>query len=612
MIGTDPSSLSNLSDWRTTKFHLDLTVDFDKKIVTGTVLLAIKPTHVNVTEIVLDTSYLDIHSISIGDEDVDDFTLDERNTLGSALHIPHVLRTRMVNTTVHVSIKFSTTSNCTALQWLPPAQTSGKQHPYLFSQCQAIHARSLFPCQDTPSIKAPYTARVRSRLPVVMSALRTSTSYDRDTGLTQYNFEQPLPIPSYLVALASGDLASARIGPRSTLWTEPQELLASKWEFEHDTEEFIRTAESTVSNYAWQTYDILILPPSFPYGGMENPNMTFATPTLVSGDRSNVDVVAHELAHSWSGNLVTNVSWEHFWLNEGWTVYLERKILREMHGEEARQFSALIGYQALVDSVDEFTEQGHLEYTRLIPDLTGCKDPDDAFSSVPYEKGFALLYHIEKSIGMELMDEFTKAYFAEYRLKTIDSFTFRSFLESWVKTNGGEEVSQKLAKEVDWDDWFYAEGLPKVDPNFDTTLAEKCYALAKKWEEADDSASFSKDDIKNWLPGQLVLFLDKLGALSTPLSATKVEKLAATYDLRSSHNAEVLSRYYAVALKSKWSDIYMEVADWLGTVGRMKFVRPTYRLLRESNKELAVKTFERLKDFYHPICREMVKKDLGL
>jgi leukotriene-A4 hydrolase len=309
---------------------------------------------------------------------------------------------------IEIEVTLNTTKECTALQWMTPAQTSNKKHPYMFSQCQAIHARSVFPCQDTPDVKATVDFNIRSPLPVVASGLPTgSASYvpgKKGTGGTLlYTFKQGVLIPSYLFAIASGDLASASIGPRSTIVTGPEELVGCKWELEEDMEKFMDVAESIVYPYAWGTYNVLVLPASFPYGGMENPIFTFATPTIISKDRQNVDVIAHELSHSWSGNLVSNASWEHFWLNEGWTTYLERRIAAGIHGEEHRDFSAIIGWKALQDSVDRYGEDH--EFTKLIVDLKG-KDPDDAFSSIPYEKGFVFLYYLEKLVGKDKWDKF--------------------------------------------------------------------------------------------------------------------------------------------------------------------------------------------------------------
>lgn len=348
-------------------------------------------------------SFLDIKQVRLAGKSVN-WNLSQRTEpYGSPLIIDVPAETDNAK----LEIDMSTTDKCTALQWMTPQQTSNGKHPYMFSQCQAIHARSLFPCQDTPDAKTTYTFNVRSPLPTLASGLPTGTKdYQAgkhgEPGTLLYSFHQKIPIPSYLFALASGDLASASIGPRSTVFTGPEELIASQWELD-GVERFIQAAEKIVYDYAWTVYNVLVLPPSFPYGGMENCPHVYATPTLISGDRENVDVIAHELAHFWSGNLVSNASWEHFWLNEGWTVYLERRIMSSLHGEAHRHFSAIIGWKALTDAINNYGEDH--EYTKLIPDLKG-KDPDDAFSSIPYEKGSTFLWYLERLIGKEKWDKF--------------------------------------------------------------------------------------------------------------------------------------------------------------------------------------------------------------
>ncbi len=512
-----------------------------------------------------------------------------------------------------LSIDVATTKDCTALQWLTPAQTSNKKHPYIFSQCQAIHARSLFPCQDTPDVKSTFTFNIRSPLPVLASGLPTGPkdfqpSKDGKPGTLLYTFHQEIPMPSYLFALASGDIASASIGPRSTVWTGPEELTASQWEFEKDTEAYIQAAEKVVYPYAWTTYNVLVLPPSFPYGGMENPVYTFATPTVVSGDRQNVDVIAHELSHSWSGNLVSNASWEHFWLNEGWTEYLERRIIAAVHGsDQYRDFSAIIGWKALEDSIAQFGEDHN--FTKLIPDLKG-KDPDDAFSSVPYEKGFVFLYHFEKLLGIEKWDKFIPHYFTTFKQKSVDSYEFKATLLDFFANDA--DAAKKL-QNVDWDTWFYAPGFPPK-PDFDTTLADQCYALADKWQalaENRKESDFkpSAKDIESWTANQSVVFLERLQSLPDhPITPELINLMGTTYGYESSKNVELVSRFYTLGLMSRAESVYKPTAELLGEVGRMKFVRPLYRQLIMRDRKLAGRTFEENRDFYHPICRGMVEK----
>lgn len=413
-------------------------------------------------------------------------------------------------------------------------------------------------------------------------------------------------MPSYLFALASGDLASASIGPRSTVWTGPEELTACQWEFEKDAEAYIQAAEKIVYPYAWTTYNVLVLPPSFPYGGMENPVYTFTTPTVVSGDRQNVDVIAHELSHSWSGNLVSNASWEHFWLNEGWTQYLERRLQAAMHGsDEHRDFSAIIGWKALSDSIAQFGEDHN--FTKLIPDLKG-QDPDDAFSSIPYEKGFVFLYHLEKLLGIEKWSKFIPHYFTEYKQRSVDSYEFKATLLSFFSSD--PDASKKL-NDVDWDEWFYKPGFPPK-PDFDTTLADQCYALADKWEKLgngeDTAFTPNRKDIETFTANQSVVFLEKLQSLPTPLSPKLVELMGQRYGYAQSKNVELVSRYFVVGLQAGAKSVYEPTAELLGKVGRMKFVRPLYKELMKRDLELARRTFEGSRDFYHPICRGMVEK----
>lgn len=358
-------------------------------------------------EIVLDSSFVDVQDVKVDGQKAKWDLAARSEPFGSPLSIK-LNKGVEKNKQVEVDIALSTTDKCTALQWMTSEQTSNKKHPYMFSQCQAIHARSIFPCQDTPDVKSTVDFNIRSPLPVLASGLPTGSSdfqhADKESPATLlYTFKQQIPIPSYLFAVAAGDLASASIGPRSTVWTGPEELGGCKWELENDMEKFLVAAEKIVYEYAWTTYNVLVLPGSFPYGGMENPIYTFATPTIISGDKQNIDVIAHELAHSWSGNLVSNASWEHFWLNEGWTVYLERRIQAAIHGEPYRDFSAIIGWKALQDSVERMGTEH--EFTKLVVGLEG-KDPDDAFSSVPYEKGFVFLYYLEKLVGKEKWDQF--------------------------------------------------------------------------------------------------------------------------------------------------------------------------------------------------------------
>jgi leukotriene-A4 hydrolase len=556
-------------------------------------------------------SFLDISDVKVNGETAKFKVNDRVEPYGAPLTIT-LPTTIGKGKTFNVDMAVATTDKCTALQWMTPAQTSNKKHPYMFSQCQAIHARSVFPCQDTPDVKSTFSFALRSPLPVLASGLPTGSSdyqppkKDGESGTLKYTFEQNVPITSYLFAVAAGDLASASIGPRSTVWSGPEELLGCQRELSGEIEPFMKAIESIVKPaYQWTQYNVLILPPSFPYGGMENPVWTYATPSIISGDKQNIDVIAHELSHSWSGNLVSAASWEHFWLNEGWTTYLERRIQAAIHGEAHFHFSAIIGWKALEGAMEQYGEDH--AYTKLIVDLKG-QDPDDAFSSIPYEKGFHALYQFELLLGKDKWDSFIPHYFDTFKFKSVDSYDFKSCLIDFFAND--TDANKKL-EAFDWDKLFYAPGFP-TKPEFDQSLVKKCYELADKWQQLVSSSDFTphSSDIDGWVANQSVVFLERVQEFAEKFTPEQIHLLGHTYGFTDSQNIEVLSRYLNAGLMAKAKETYQPAADLLGKIGRMKFVRPMYRLLEKADRELAVKTFEANRDFYHPICRQMVEKDL--
>jgi len=532
-----------------------------------------------------------------------------------------------------ITMEYSTNpEKCSAVQWLPPEQTAGKKTPYLFTQCQAIHCRSMVPCQDTPFIKAKYTANIT--VPEGLVALMSAISLDpaegangapkgsTSDGKTTYRFSQAEPIPSYLIALVVGDLECRSIGPRSKVWAEAAYVEAAAKEFDQ-TEDFIQAAESLVGPYVWGRYDILCLPPSFPYGGMENPCLTFVTPTLLAGDRSLADVVAHEIAHSWTGNLVGCATWEHFWLNEGHTVFLERKIMGRLKGEKGQpgggpmgqryfEFKALLGLSDLKDSIEEFRTKGQMGFTRLVPTL-GASDPDDAFSSVPYEKGCNLLCHLEKMVGgPSVFEPYLLAYVQHFQRKSITSDEFKGFFINYFKERG---MSEQVAN-LDWAELFFGEGLMAWEPNFDSTLADAALNLAKAWLSGDDAAveSTSTDSFDSH---QWEVFLDNLLQQDAPPAKATVLRIIEKYQFLKSRNSEIRFRYQRLALMSGCGPDEPSIAEavcFLKEQGRMKFVRPLYRNMFRNplTKQLALDTFQANRTMYHGVAAKMIARDLEL
>lgn len=388
-------------------------------------------------------------------------------------------------------------------------------------------------------------------------------------------------------------------------------LEAAAYEF-GETESFIRTAEELVGPYVWERYDILLLPPSFPYGGMENPCLTFLTPSLLCGDRSLVDVVAHEIAHSWTGNLVSCQNWENFWLNEGFTMFLERKILARLHGESWRQFNSHIGLADLRESVQQFGEDHPA--TALIPNLADT-DPDDVFSAVPYEKGYTLLYVLEELVGgPSVFEPFFRAHVQKFAGLSIHSEDFKAFVLEYFSKD--PDVATKL-RAFDWEKWYFGRGMPVTIPHYSEDLLLPCRHLAQQW--LDRSRAKSQTDVEarfNVLsPAQQTLFLDQLVQHATSLDASVVEELDRAYSLSSSKNVEILLKWYLLCIRSKTESAFPAAASFATQHGRMKYCRPILRELAksgETGKRLAQETFAQHRAFYHPIAAQMIAKDLQL
>ncbi|RIA99766.1 peptidase family M1-domain-containing protein [Glomus cerebriforme] len=600
----DPNTLSNINEVQTIHLELNLKVDFEHKILDGSVILSLIAI-TDIDKVTLDTRNLVVKSVSRDGKELKFLFGEETKCFGKALHI-ELGEPLTAGTKFELKITYNTTKQSTAVQWLEPSQTVGKKHPYLFTQCQAIHARSLLPCQDTPCIKLTYSANIQVSHPLraVMSAIGVGEE-ELDDNNKLYKFEQKVKIPSYLIALAVGNLAGKDIGPRSTVWTEPEVLKDAAWEFE-DTEKFIATGEELLTPYEWGKYDLLVLPASFPYGGMENPCLTFVTPTLLAGDRSLVDVVAHEISHSWMGNLVTTANWEHFWLNEGWTMFIERKITGRLHGEKEMEFDAIIGWNALEEDVKRFGESNPL--TALQPILKGV-DPDDSFSSVPYEKGFNFLYHIQKVIGgPEFFEPYMKAHVKEFAGKSITTEEWKNFLYSYFGTE-----KKDLLDTIDWNGWLHSPGMPPVKNEFDQTLAKACNELAKRWDSArnNDKFEFLPSDIEKFTTGQKIVFLERVSEYP-PLPHPAIVAMDKVYKFTTVHNSEIRFRWQKICLLAEYEPIFPHVVKFVTEQGRMKFVRPLYRLLNntKNGSDLAKKTFIDNRSFYHPIAATMIEKDI--
>jgi len=585
MARIDPHSYFDTDQPRVRHLDLAWNVDFEAHVLDGHVVLDLGDASAGPLD--LDTKALTIRSIRTADgADVRYELGPEEEILGRRLRLSLPAGTRRVR------IDYTTSPEAIALQWLDPVQTSGKRQPFLFSQCQAIHARTMVPVQDSPCVRMSYRAQVTvpEALGAVMSAGPAGAEKGPRPGTRTLSFDMPQPIPAYLLALAVGDLASRDLSKRARVWAEPSVVDAAAYEFS-EVESMIVTAESMFGPYEWDRYDMLVLPPSFPYGGMENPRMTFLTPTLLAGDRSLVDVVCHELAHSWTGNLVTNATIEHFWLNEGWTVYAERRIVEALRGEETAAIAWAIGQNALDESLRRFGMDSPL--TRLQTEMQGV-DPDDAFSSIPYEKGSRFLVVCERAVGRERWDRFVRDYIARFRFTSITSEEFMKFLDE--KLPG---TSQKVNAQA----WLRAPGLPDNAPVFHSERLEELVAAAGGWTTGKRP---SASELKSWDPKELLLFLQHL---PRQLDTASCQWLDRELELTKRGNHEILVEWLTIAAGSDYEPVFPRIREVLTHVGRMKYLRPLYTALGKHprTRQLAHEIFAAASPTYHSLSRRVVE-----
>ncbi|KAK4685307.1 leukotriene-A4 hydrolase, partial [Tremellales sp. Uapishka_1] len=632
----DLATLSNYHQVLTR--HIDLTwqIDWDKKLIGGIATLKMEALE-DIKEVILDTSHLDIKKIEARNRALHYLVRHEegRNeVIGQELVIT-LDKTVEKGETIGIAITYSTTEKCSAVGWLEPLQTKSGKYPYLYSQSQAIHARSLLPCQDTPAVKSTYSSKVTSILPVLMSGLRVSPPSEQVLEIgkkVEYVYDQPVAIPTYLIAIAAGELIYKPFKQlegkqwRSGCWTEPLVMDDAFWEFSEDTANFVATAEEFTSPYKFGVYDFLILPDSFPYGGMENSCLTFATPALIAHDRSQVEVFAHEIAHSWFGNGIGCASWAHFWLNEtgedsfvfssGETL-MSLQIMMKLHGSAARDLSYIIGRRALRGSLADYENEPRFQQL-VIPyrenEVSG-RSTDDAFSSIPYDKGANFLLYLERTVGgLDAFLPYMKDYVKTFEGQSITTQQWQDHLFAYFQgLPNGDDYMRKLGK-VDWDEWLHGSGPDIcVDLQYDDTMSKPCLDLAERWNNARDDESFntfSPRDIADFTSTQKVVFIEKLDTYEAfpPRLVAALEKL---YQFNGSFNTEIKLRFLEVALKSG-PEYAQDAADWVINKGRMKYCRPIYKLLYKVRPALAKKTFLDHASFYHPIARKMVAKDLGV
>ncbi|XP_078685385.1 aminopeptidase B-like isoform X4 [Branchiostoma floridae x Branchiostoma belcheri] len=614
----DVASAANFRHVTVNNYHLDLDVDFSTKTIRASAVLDLQCLQ-PCAEVILDShATLSIHGVRVtykdsrSTSDQPPVTFDTRpfTSYGAALHVS---LPSAVSPGEEFQLEFSyTAGQGPAMCWLEPKQTAGKKQPYLFTIGQSVLNRSMFPCIDTPAIKSTYSAQVK--VPPGFTAVMSASSRTEGPEPNTTHFTMEHPIPAYLIALAVGDIASADIGPRSKVWTEPSVLEKAKSEFEGVVEEYIQVAEGLFGPYVWGQYDILVMPPSFPYGGMENPCLTFVTPCLLVGDKSLTDVVMHELCHSWFGNLVTNANWSEFWLNEGFTRFAQNYAMSKVLGRPFFLLKVATGLSAFNRQLGDIGQNHPLNCLRV--KIEKGVDPDDTYNETPYEKGCAFVSYLQHCAGGdEKFDQFLKAYISKFKYRSVVAEDMLEFYLDYFPHLREQDLRNKPGYE--FDRWLTTPGWPPfvADLSPGQQLTRPAEQLAAHW--AGDQMEENQEvvtDISDWKTYQIVHFLDKL--VERPkLTHDTIQALAAAYpNIAQSHNAELTMRWSMLIIKNNFTSDLPKVRAFLESQGKQKYTLPIYRALKAGSPEaqdFAKEVFEATKDTLHVNVRTYVQRILS-
>jgi len=592
------SSAKNASlaekDWHTyanyqqivsTHVDLDLEIDFAKKQIKGSIEHHLKPLTDNVEELILDTRDLDIHKaerFESGNWTAAKFDLAKRDDVkGSKLTVA------ITNNTEKVRVFYNSRPEASGLQWLTPEQTAGKKHPFMFSQSQAIHARSWLPIQDTPAMRVTYNATVKTA-----KDLRPVMSADNDPKWSKggvYKFSMPQAIPPYLIAIAAGNIHHKKMSKQTAIYAEPNYLDIAAKEFE-DTQAMIDATEKLFGSYRWGQYDLLILPPSFPFGGMENPRLSFITPTVLAGDKSLVSLIAHELAHSWSGNLVTNATWRDLWLNEGFTTYVENRIMEEVYGKRRAIMEQALGAQDLKAELKDLP----VGDTILHVEIEG-RDPDDAFSGVPYNKGQLFLIYLEKKFGRKIFDAFLRKYFDHHAFQSLDTSGFIAY----VKANLIEKHPGKVSMD-EINTWIFEPQLPEFAPNPKSDVFKIVQEHMDDWLAG--KKTLAQIPTKKWTVHEWLYFINNL---PETITIEHMKKLDAAFDLTYSQNNEIAHVWLLLGIKKSYCAVNKRLEDYLIGIGRRKLIVPLYKAMAADKdmRSFAETIYKKARPGYHPLAQ---------
>jgi leukotriene-A4 hydrolase len=576
----DPTTYTDLSQGRIKHIDFRIHADFSSQI------LDIEASY-QMQEPVHGSLYLDTFKIEMQDARVDNRHLEwefdtSDEVLGERLHL------KGFDGETNFTFKFRTSPQARALQWMNQSQTAGGKHPFLYSQCQASNARSIFPCQDTPSVRFTYTAEVEvpEGLAAVMAAERVS---DAEEG-RGFSFRMPQPIPSYLFAIGIAKLEFRELGPRTGIYAEPETVDAAAWEFA-ETEKTIVEAEKLLGPYLWGRYDMLVLPPSFPYGGMENPRLTFLTPTAILGTRGQASLVTHELAHAWTGNLVTNATWQDFWLNEGWTTYAETRITEILEGKDVTDLNAVYDEKRTLDIVNRVGMDAPETYLKYPGE---GKDADSFTSILAYTKGCFFLKECEYVVGRERFDQFIQKYMKTFQFQSLTTELFLDFLKTELP-----EVFEK----VDVQTWIYRPGMPETWHKPHSDLYDDVEQALADFQHGKLP---TKDQVKDWHRYQILSFLQ---GLPQTISVDDCKTLEDVLELDKRNDDYFFSYFYGICILSGYQEIMPRVETFVERIGRMLYLMPIMRAMTEIDwsRDQVRPLFERARAHQHPVTAAAVE-----
>jgi aminopeptidase N len=590
----DSHTYSNFNEIRTVHLHLDLEVNFKNNTIYGVARHEMNK-H-NSDKAIFDIKGLEIQKVTLGkdQEKNTDFVIGKNDEL-----IGQSLTVSVNEDTKYINIYYQTTEKTEALDWLPPELTAGKKHPYMYTQGQAILTRSWIPIQDTPMNRITYSADVQ--VPHGLMAVMSASNPVKKHPKGRYHFEMNQRIPAYLIALAVGDMTYTPLGNKCGVYSEPEMAEAAAYEFV-DVPKMMEVAENMYGDYQWDQYDIVILPYSFPFGGMENPRLTFANPTIIAGDRSLVSVIAHELAHSWSGNLVTNATWNDFWLNEGFTVYFEHRIMEEIYGKETADILAIISYQELEVALEDIENSDHPEDSQLKLQLEG-RNPDDGMTDIAYVKGAFFLRTLESIVGREKFDKFLSKYFTEHAFKTITTENFITYLD--------ENLLIPNDLEFDAKEWIYKPGIPENCIKVTSTRLDEMKTIAMELNsgEASIPSAFKNKKRDDFITQEWQAFIR---GIEPSVNVSALKQLDNQFEFSDAANPAIQSEWFQLAIRAGYKEARPAMKKYLCKIGRRWFIEGVYITMMESidksDHAFAKEVFEEAKMNYHFVSRATIEE----